>query len=216
MQYLAQRLEPVGIELKEARVIADDPNAIVGAVNDLRARYGHLFTSGGIGPTHDDITAECIAAAMQVSIDVHEEARAILAAHYAKSGLRLTPARLRMARIPHGALLIENPVSSAPGFSIENVHVMAGVPKIFASMVDGVVPRLSGGTPLTTLTRRIERREAEIAGILGELAAEYPELSIGSYPFRDERGFGTHIVIRGIEARAVLGADARLAKLFEL
>ena len=140
MHHLAGQLTDAGIDLKEVRVVSDDADAITGATRALAATHDHVFTSGGIGPTHDDITADCIAAAFDVPIDVRADARAILEAHYAKTKIELNAARLRMARIPDGAALIDNPVSGAPGFTLENVHVMAGVPAIFQAMVASVLP----------------------------------------------------------------------------
>ena len=148
MHHLAGQLTEAGIDLKEARMIGDDKDAIVEAVRALSAGHDYVFTSGGIGPTHDDITADCIAEAFGWTIDVREDARAVLAAHYEKSGTELNDARLRMARIPETATLIDNPVSAAPGFRLENVHVMAGVPSVFQAMVASVLPTLTGGDPL--------------------------------------------------------------------
>jgi len=197
MHHLSGQLTEAGIDLKEVRVIGDEVDTIVSAVQAMSASYDHVFTSGGIGPTHDDITANCIAAAFGVSIDVRDDARAILAAHYAKSGTELNEARLRMARIPEGASLIDNPVSAAPGFTLQNVHVMAGVPSVFQAMVQSVLPTLTGGAPLISKTLRIERGEGDIAGPLGALAVAFPDLSMGSYPFQKDGKYGAHIVIRG-------------------
>lgn len=210
MHHLAGQLTQAGIDLKEVRIVSDDRAAIIDAVRALSGAYDSVFTSGGIGPTHDDITADCIAAAFKVHIDVRDDARAILAAHYAKSGSELNTARLRMARIPDGAGLIDNPVSAAPGFSIENVHVMAGVPSVFQAMVASVLPTLTGGAPLISKTLRIDRGEGDIAGPLGELAAAYPDLSIGSYPFQKDGKYGANIVIRGSDGAMV---DAGLVAL---
>ena len=196
------------------RVVSDDRDAIVQAVRALSAAYDHLFTSGGIGPTHDDITADCVAAAFDQPIDVRDDARAILADHYEKSGAELNAARLRMARIPDGATLIENPVSAAPGFTIENTHVMAGVPSVFQTMVASVLPTLTGGAPLLSQTLRIERGEGDIAGPLAELAEDFPTLSIGSYPFQRNGAYGANIVIRGADGTQVDAAMTRLASLF--
>ena len=142
MHHLAGVLTKKGIDLAEVRVVADDRAAIVAAVQALSGAWDHVFTSGGIGPTHDDITADCIAEAFGAAIDVRADARALLAAHYKRTGGELNEARLRMARIPDGAILIDNPVSIAPGFSIGNVHVMAGVPAVFEAMVATVMPQL--------------------------------------------------------------------------
>lgn len=214
MHHLAGVLTEIGIDLKEVRVISDDEPAIVEAVETLSARYDEVFTSGGIGPTHDDITADCIAAAFDAPIDVREDARAILAAHYLKAGTELNAARLRMARIPQGAALIDNPVSAAPGFILQNVHVMAGVPSVFQAMVESVLPTLTGGAPLLSQTLRIERGEGDIAGPLGEIAAAFPLLSLGSYPYQKDGRYGAHIVIRGHDADQVDAALARLRAAF--
>jgi molybdenum cofactor synthesis domain-containing protein len=214
MHYLAGELTKVGIDLREVRVVSDDAPAIIAAVKALSAGYTHVFTSGGIGPTHDDITADCIAAAFGRSIDVRDDARALLAAHYARTGGELNAARLRMARIPEGASLIENPVSTAPGFTLENVHVMAGVPTVFQAMVASVLPTLTGGKPLLSQTLRIQRGEGDIAGPLGDLAARYPDLSIGSYPYQINGAYGANIVIRGQDGARVDAAMAELATLF--
>ena len=214
MYHLAGELARHGIDLAEVRVVSDQHDAIVRAVNDLRANYDHLFTSGGIGPTHDDITADAIAAAFGLVLTIRADARDLLAAHYARSGQALNAARLRMARIPGDAVLIDNPVSTAPGFSLSNVHVMAGVPAVFNAMVAGLLPRLTGGVPLQSQTLRILRPEGEIAGPLAELAAAFPDLSIGSYPFAKDGVYGANIVIRGQDGVALGDAMARLAALF--
>ena len=212
--YLANELTRHGIRMAEARVVADDTPAIVAAVNALRAAYDHVFTSGGIGPTHDDITADAIAAAFGVAITHRADAMALLQAHYDRSGLPFNDARQRMARIPDGASLIENPVSTAPGFTLGNVHVMAGVPRIFEAMVASVMPTLTGGDPLLSQSLRVNRGEGEIAGPFGALAAEYPDLSMGSYPFIHNGAHGTNLVIRGTDAAQIDAAMTRLAELF--
>lgn len=214
MHHLAGRLTDVGITLSEVRIVSDDSAAIIAAVRALSEAYDTVFTSGGIGPTHDDITADCIAAAFDTPIDVRADARALLAAHYARTGSELNAARLRMARIPDGATLIENPVSVAPGFSIANVHVMAGVPSVFQAMVASVLPTLTGGAPLVSKTLRIDRGEGDIAGPLGELAAAHPDLSIGSYPFQKDGKYGANVVVRGTDAGMVDTAIAALAAQF--
>ncbi|HBS48955.1 MAG TPA: competence/damage-inducible protein A [Rhodobacteraceae bacterium] len=211
MHYLAQELTKHGIELKEARVVSDDRDAIIAAVRALSDAYDHVFTSGGIGPTHDDITAECIAAAFGLPIGVRDDARALLQAHYDATGLELNEARLRMARIPEGASLIDNPVSAAPGFTLRNVHVMAGVPAIFEAMVAGVLARVARGQPLLSQSLRIQRGEGEIAGPLAKLAEDFPDLSIGCYPFQKDGPFGANVVIRGTDAARLDAAVTRLA-----
>ena len=212
MHHLAGELTKVGIDLKEVRVVSDDHKAIVGAVKALSDGYDHVFTSGGIGPTHDDITADCIAEAFSAAIDVRDDARALLAAHYERTGGELNEARLRMARIPDGAALIENPVSTAPGFTLGNVHVMAGVPAVFHAMVASVLPTLTGGQPLLSQTLRVDRGEGDIAGPLGKLAEAYPELSIGSYPFQQNGAYGSNVVVRGSDGAQVDAAIAALSK----
>ena len=215
MYHLAGQLTEAGIDLREVRVISDDRGAIIAAVQALSAVYDHVFTSGGIGPTHDDITADCIAAAFNKHIDVRDDARGILERHYANSGTELNAARLRMARIPEGADLIDNPVSAAPGFTLENVHVMAGVPSVFQAMVESLLPTLTGGAPLVSETLRIDRGEGDIAGPLGALAAEYPMLSMGSYPFQKKSGkYGSNVVIRGADAALVRKVKNLLAETF--
>jgi molybdenum cofactor synthesis domain-containing protein len=213
MPHLAQALAAKGIALRETRVVPDEAAEIVAAVNALRARYTHVFTSGGIGPTHDDVTADAVAAAFGVSIDVREDARAILASQYANPAVDLNPARLRMARIPDGAELIENPVSKAPGFSLGNVHVMAGVPAVFEAMVAGLLPRLTGGRPLLSDSLRIERPEGEIAGPLRLIAEAHPAVAIGSYPFNSAGRFGANLVARSEDAAALAAAMAALGDL---
>lgn len=214
MHYLAGELTKRGIDLKEVRVVSDDRGAIVAAIQALSGGYEHVFTSGGIGPTHDDITADCVAEAFGDHIDVRDDARAILQARYDASGQELNAARLRMARIPDSATLIDNPVSGAPGFTIRNVHVMAGVPSVFQAMVASVLPGLTGGAPLLSQSLRIDRGEGDIAGPLAELAEAFSDLSIGSYPFQQNGAYGANIVIRGSDGARVDAAMIRLRELF--
>jgi molybdenum cofactor synthesis domain-containing protein len=214
MHYLAGELTRIGITLVEARVVADDHASIVAALRALSSAYDHVFTSGGIGPTHDDITADAVADALGASIGHRADAMALLAAHYDRSGLPFNEARQRMARIPDGATLIDNPVSTAPGFTLGNVHVMAGVPNIFQAMVASVLPKLTGGAPLLSQSLRVNRGEGEIAGPFGALAAEYPDLSMGSYPFLQNGAHGTNLVIRGTDPGLVDAAMGRLTRLF--
>lgn len=197
--YIAEYLTGVGIDLREVRVVPDVEAEIVAAVNALRSRYDHLFTTGGIGPTHDDITADCIAKAFGVPIDVDPRAVDMLLLRIKRDDLN--EARLRMARIPQGAELIENPISRAPGFRIGNVVVMAGVPAIMQAMLDNVVPRLVKGTPVTSVA--IEAAglpEGLYAAGLGEIAARFSALSIGSYPSYAPSGFTNQIIVRGRDA----------------
>lgn len=215
MHFLACELTKQGIDLMQVRIVGDDRGDIVYGVRELANLYDHVFTSGGIGPTHDDITADCMAEAFGQSIDVRDDARALLAAHYERQGLEFNEARQRMARIPEKAALIENPVSIAPGFTIENVHVMAGVPSVFQAMVASVLPHLTGGQPLLSQSLRIERGEGEIAGPLAALAQEYPDLSIGSYPYQKNGVYGANIVIRGTDGAQIDAAMTKLAEMFQ-
>ncbi|MCU0903252.1 MAG: molybdopterin-binding protein [Tabrizicola sp.] len=214
MHFLAQELTRAGITLREVRVVADVHADIVEAVRALSSRHSHVFTSGGIGPTHDDITADAVADAMGAKIGHRADAMALLQAHYDRAGLPFNEARQRMARIPDGAVLIDNPVSTAPGFTLGNVHVMAGVPKIFEAMVASVLPKLTGGAPLLSQTLRVDRGEGEIAADFGALAAEFPDLSMGSYPFIQNGAHGTNLVIRGTDPGLLDQAMVRLTRLF--
>ena len=214
MHHLAGELTKAAIDLLEVRVVSDDPDAIITAVGALSHSFSHVFTSGGIGPTHDDITADNVARAFDCAIDVRADARALLEAHYARTGLELNAARLRMARIPDGATLIDNPISAAPGFTLKNVHVLAGVPKIFEAMLAGVLPRLTGGQPVLSQSLQVFRGEGDIAGPLADLAGQYPDLSIGSYPFQMEGRFGSNIVVRGQDGALVDAAMAKLNRIF--
>jgi molybdenum cofactor synthesis domain-containing protein len=214
MHYLAGELTRTGIDLREVRVISDDPDAIVAGVRALSAAHDVVFTSGGIGPTHDDITAENVARAFDRPISVRDDARAILVAHYAAREQELNEARLRMARIPDGATLIDNPISAAPGFTIENVHVMAGVPSIFQAMLASVLPTITGGAPVLSQTLEVRRGEGDIAGPLTDLAARYPDLSFGSYPFMRDGCHGANVVVRGQDGARVDAAMAELSGIF--
>jgi molybdenum cofactor synthesis domain-containing protein len=215
LAHLAAALAGKGIDLREARVVGDAEPEIVAALNALRTRYDLVFTSGGIGPTHDDITADAVAAAFGAPIGVREDARAILASHYADPARELNEARLRMARIPDGAVLIDNPISKAPGFSLGNVHVMAGVPAIFEAMLAGLLPRLTGGTPLLSASRMVDRPEGEIAGPLRALAASHPAVAIGSYPFSRNGVLGCTLVLRSPDPAALAAAEADLAAMLD-
>lgn len=211
MGFLAERLAELGIRLREARVVPDVPEEIIAAVNALRARYDHVFTTGGIGPTHDDITAECVARAFGVPLLRHPEAVRRLEAHY-EAG-QLNEARLRMANVPEGGVLIDNPVSAAPGFRIGNVHVMAGVPRIMQAMFDGIAPSLAGGDKVLSRTVTCDLGEGVIAAGLGAIAAVYPELSVGSYPYFRAGRFGTSLVLRGTDAERLSSATEAVRSL---
>jgi molybdenum cofactor synthesis domain-containing protein len=203
--YIAEYLTAIGVDLKEVRVVPDEEPEIIAALNVLRRRYSYVFTTGGIGPTHDDITADCVAKAFGVSIDVDPRARAMLLQRIPEKDLN--EARLRMARIPAGAELIVNKVSSAPGFRIGNVFVMAGVPSIMQAMLDEVAPTLKTGAKMLSESVRADLREGDIGTPLGEIAKAHPETMIGSYPFIDEqRGPNTNIVIRARDAQKLAAA----------
>jgi molybdenum cofactor synthesis domain-containing protein len=214
LHHLARALTAHGIVLREARVVADDHAAIVTAIRALMAGCDHVFTSGGIGPTHDDITADAVAEACGAAIGHRADAMALLQAHYDRQGLPFNEARQRMARIPDGAVLIDNPVSVAPGFSLGRVHVMAGVPAIFEAMLAGLLQHLTGGAPLLSRSLRLLKGEGDIATAFAALAAEYPDLSMGSYPFNTQGQMGTNLVVRGTDAARLDAAFARLERLF--
>ena len=212
LQNIAKFLAPIGIQVAESRTVPDIQEKIVSAVNALRAEYDYVFTTGGIGPTHDDITADAIAAAFGASIDVRDDALAIIQKRYEQTGVELTPARLRMARIPDGASLVANPVSGAPGFQMENVFVMAGVPSISLAMLEDIGPRLEGGA--VVLSRHIKvtgMREGDIAGDLGAVADKHTDVNIGSYPwYGGPTDSGVNLVVRGVEETAISAALADL------
>lgn len=213
INHIATSLTEVGIRLIEVRVVADDEEAIISAVNTLRAKVDYVFSSGGIGPTHDDITADCMAKAFGWDIEVHEEARELLLAGYGGDPASLTESRLRMARIPVGASLITNELSWAPGFVCENVHVMAGVPKIFQAMLCEVIPTLRKGAVLQSVSVRVDRGESVIAAPLAGIQSRYPDVGIGSYPFAEEGRYGTNLVARGDNAETLALVEAELQAL---
>ena len=214
--YIAEYLTGIGVDLKEVRVVADEEADIVAAVNALRHRYTYLFTTGGIGPTHDDITADCVAKAFGVSIDVDPRARALLLQRIAEQDLN--EARLRMARIPAGADLITNKVSNAPGFRLGNVFVMAGVPAIMQAMLDEVGPTLKTGAKMLSESVRADLREGDIGTELGAIAKAHPAVLIGSYPFMDDQVRpNTNVVLRARDpaqlATAKAAVEAMLARV---
>jgi molybdenum cofactor synthesis domain-containing protein len=214
--YVAEYLTAIGIDLKEVRVVADEEAAIVAALDALRRQYTYVFTTGGIGPTHDDITADCVAKAFGVAIDYHPRAVEILRERLAAMGAELNEARLRMARIPAGAELVLNKVSGAPGFRIGNVIVMAGVPAIMQAMLDAVAPKLRTGAKLLSETIRADAREGDIGTELGEIAKAHPGVSIGSYPFFDDRrGPNTNVVVRAREADKLAAAKRDVEAMLE-
>jgi molybdenum cofactor synthesis domain-containing protein len=215
--FIAEYLTALGIDLMQVRIVGDDEAAIVEAINALRSRYTYVFTTGGIGPTHDDITADCVAKAFGVSIGYDPRAVAIMTERYAAMGTEMNEARMRMTRIPAGAELVLNKVSAAPGFWIGNVIVMAGVPAIMQAMLDAVAPKLRTGVKMMSETVRADCREGDVGTELGEVAKAHPEVMIGSYPFVDLRGPNTNIVVRARDpaqlAAAKSAVEAMLAKV---
>jgi molybdenum cofactor synthesis domain-containing protein len=205
--YIAEYLTGIGVDLTEVRVIADDEAAIISALNEMRARYTYVFTTGGIGPTHDDITAECVAKAFGVPIDHDPRAVTIMKERLAQTGAELNEARMRMTRIPKGAELVLNKVSAAPGFWLGNVIVMAGVPSIMQVMLDEVAPKLKTGVRMLSETVRADAREGDIGTPLGDIAKAHPEVAIGSYPFFDDKtGPNTNVVLRARDQEKLTAA----------
>ncbi|SFJ29881.1 molybdenum cofactor synthesis domain-containing protein [Bosea sp. OK403] len=211
--YIAEYLTNIGIDLREVRVVPDIQDEIVQALNALRARFSYVFTTGGIGPTHDDITADSVAAAFGVSIDHDPRAIAMLSERFPPD--QLNEARLRMARIPAGADLIANSVSKAPGFNIGNVYVMAGVPSIMQAMLDVVAPTLRTGIRMLSDTVRAGLREGDIGTALAAVAKAHPEVSIGSYPFFSEAGPDTNIVVRSRDPEKLAAATAAVLAMID-
>ncbi len=210
INYIAAHFTRVGIRLQEVRIVADDEAAIVEAVDALRARYTYVITTGGIGPTHDDITADAIAKAMGVSIDHDPRAVALLDAYFAKRGVEPTPARMRMARIPHGAELVANAVSIAPGFMIGNVIVLAGVPDVMQVMLDDVTPRLRTGARMLTATIKLLRAEGDVADLFASHQQKFPDVAMGSYPTFAEGRVSTQLVLRSTDSAMLEIARASL------
>jgi len=207
--YIAEYLTDIGIDLKEVRVVPDEELEIVDAVNALRARYTYLFTTGGIGPTHDDITADCVAKAFGVSIGYDPRAVQIMTERVAQTGGVMNEARMRMTRIPAGAELVLNKISAAPGFWLGNVIVMAGVPHIMQAMLEYVTPRLKTGARMLSESVRADCREGDIGTELGTIAKAHPDVVIGSYPFMDEKiGGNTHVVVRSRDPQKLAAAKA--------
>ncbi len=209
--WIADHLTAIGIQLREVRVVPDIEDEIIAALNHLRHKFTYVFTTGGIGPTHDDITADCVAKAFGAKIDVDPRALALMKPHYEKRGLEMTPARLRMARLPEGSDLVENSVSVAPGFMIGNVVVMAGVPHIMQVMLDAVTPRLKTGAKMLSETIELSHPEGAIADMFGAHQKEFPDVMMGSYPFgRDATTWGTNLVLRSTRADKLADALAGL------
>ena len=211
LAYIATHLNRIGIQVREARVIPHVEEVIVATLNEVRARYDYVFTTGGIGPTHDDITADAVAKAFGVGISYHPEAMKILGDHYAATGGEFNASRKRMARLPDGATMIENPVSKAPGFQIGNVFVMAGVPMVMQVMLDGLTGRLEGGAAMQSRTVTGQIGEGTIAEKLGALQARHPDVGIGSYPYYRSKTFGTSSGVRGGDSSALERVAADVA-----
>ena len=211
LPYLAEELNVLGVRLAETRVIPDIEDTIIKTVNECRAAFDYVFTTGGIGPTHDDITSECVAKAFGVAIELNAEAHELLKSHY-ENPEDLNEARLRMARIPVGAELIQNPISKAPGFRMENVYVMAGVPMIMQAMFQGIKHQLIGGKPMVSRSVGGYIPEGAIAQVLGEIQGDFPATDIGSYPFLREGKLGTTLVVRGEDSDDVNQAADRIRK----
>ena len=212
---VAAWLNGQGIRLSEVRVVGDEEKAIVVAVNSLRLDHDYVFTTGGIGPTHDDITIDSIAAAFEVPVIVHPEARRMLEEHYSGRPEGLTEARLRMARVPSGAELIPNPSSGAPGVKMGNVYILAGVPGIAKAMLAALDGKLEGGRPIVSETVRANAPESDVADLLREVQDEHPGVAIGSYPFYRDGVFGADFVVRSEEAKLVERCVAELRKRLE-
>lgn len=213
--HLASIMTTIGIDLKEVRFVSDDQDAIIEAVNHLRERNTYVFTSGGIGPTHDDITADAIAAAFGLPCDYDDQALKILGEHYKARGLEFTDARKRMARMPEGAHHIDNPISKAPGFVIGNVHVMAGVPSIFQAMLDHAVHSLRTGRKMLSKSVISNLGEGTIGAPLGEVQKKHPDTVIGSYPRYEDGSFSTELVVRSANEISIDLALDDIKKMLE-
>ncbi len=210
--FIAKRLGQRGIVLSEVRVVRDDETAIVEAVNALRKKFTYVFTTGGIGPTHDDITSECIAKAFGVPFAILPEAKKRLEDYYAKAGTQVNEARLRMATLPVGSLMIDNPVSAAPGFNIGNVFVMAGVPKIMQAMFDHVDTMIEGGPILLSQTVKCNQKEGDIGKELGDIQKDFPDVEIGSYPHMYQTP-SLSLVMRGTDEARIAAAAEKVKQM---
>jgi molybdenum cofactor synthesis domain-containing protein len=205
----------MGLDLKEARVVSDDEDDIVAAVNALRQRYDYVFTTGGIGPTHDDITADAVGKAFGLPVAHDAEAVRILEDHFARMGREANEARMRMARMPEGAMLIDNPVSRAPGFRVENVFVMAGIPKVMTAMLESISRMIEPGRPMLSASVEVDAAEGDIAGPLKDIQARHDRVTIGCYPRQTERGFCATIVVRSRDQAVLAAAAAEVHALAE-
>ena len=215
VNWIANELNELGIKLKEARVIEDDKKTIINTVLEFSNKFTYVFTSGGIGPTHDDITTESIAAAFKVDLEKNKIAMNLLKKHYEKSNIDFNEARQKMAIIPKGALLINNPVSVAPGFNIKNVFVFAGVPKIMQSMFHSISSKLKGGMIIRSKTITCDIGEGKIANDLGVIEKQFLNMKIGSYPYFNPKSYGTSIVIRSEKIKDIDLAVEKLIKIIK-
>ena len=213
--FVAVYLTNIGIDLSEVRIVSDDKEDIIAAVNALRQRYDYVFTSGGIGPTHDDITADSVSAAFGVPCLPHPQAMKDMAEYYAARDLEFTEARQRMARTPQGAELIDNPISKAPGIKMENVFIMAGVPKIMQAMMDAIAPTLKSGAKMLSQAIDCPHGEGTIGAPLGVIQDNHPDTMIGSYPRYDDGQYTTQIVVRGRSQSVVTAAVADVASMLQ-
>ena len=213
LSYLANWLNEIGIQLSEVRVIRDEEEIIIETVNYLRKTYNYVFTTGGIGPTHDDITSLSIAKAFNVDLEINDKALSILKEYYKDS--ELTDARMKMTMLPKGAELVDNPVSKAPGFKMENVFVMAGIPSIMQGMIEGARKHLKGGDVVKSISIDVITPESNVAEELAQLQTTYPDIEIGSYPFVRENKFGTSLVLRSKDDESLKECESELIKIVE-
>lgn len=213
LAYIAKKMVEKGIRLREARVISDTPEVIVQTLNELRSRYTYVFTTGGIGPTHDDITADCVAEAFGVDLPINPEAESVLMAYFKERDIEPNADRLRMARIPVGASLVDNSVSAAPGFQMENVFVFAGVPRIMQAMLDSVMPRLAEGDVVHSVTVLCHLGEGTIASSLRDIQARYPDVDVGCYPGKMSGDIKLSLVARGTDESELENVKAALEKM---
>ncbi len=213
LAHLGKELDGLGVRLREARVVRDDIDEIVETVNECRAKFNYVFTTGGIGPTHDDITTECIARAFGVTVVQSDDAVQLMSVHYKNT--ELTEARLKMARVPEGATLIENPVSGAPGYCMDNVYVFAGIPRIMTAMFESSRHRLRGGPPMRSRSVAAYLGEGVVALGLSEIQYRYQDVAIGSYPFVRDGRFGTSLVLRSVDAARLDAAYNEVRDMIE-
>lgn len=213
LAHLGKELDGLGVRLREARVVRDDIDEIVETVNECRAKFNYVFTTGGIGPTHDDITTECIARAFGVTVVQSDDAVQLMIAHYKNT--ELTEARLKMARVPEGATLIENPVSGAPGYCMDNVYVFAGIPRIMTAMFESIRHRLRGGPPMRSRSVAAYLGEGVVALGLSEIQYRYQDVAIGSYPFVRDGRFGTSLVLRSVDVARLDAAYNEVRDMIE-